>query len=427
MLSGDIKASTQVFDEAIRVAQQTGNVMIAVSALCHLAELNMSRANLSEAQILFQRALQLATDEKGQPRPIAGMALIGLGELAREQNDLENAKRLLLEGIEQIGQWGEFGALDGYLALARLQQAQGDATGAIELLRKAEQVAIQSDVTEFDDLLVALHQVRLWLAQGNIEAAVRWLRDRGYSLSEAQDPTGSETPSFLTSRGERARTGAHLPSWGEEDGFFESQMRNYESILLARTLLLLGRPSEALPVLEAHAAMLEQHGRGQSRRMIEVQMLQALALQAEGRLEQALASLETALAIAEPGGFVRTLVDEGEPMLQLLRQAATRGIAPEYTSKLVAAFEPPAHGAPAATSADIRSQPPLAQPLVEPLSERELEVLRLLATGLSNPEIAQRLYIATSTVRSHLKNVYGKLNVHKRWDAVHRAEELGLL
>ena len=161
--------------------------------------------------------------------------------------------------------------------------------------------------------------------------------------------------------------------------------------------------------------------------MIEVQALSALALQAEGNLDGALTSLKAALAIAESGGFVRMLIDEGEPMLQLLRQAATRGIAPEYTSKLVASFEQPARAALSSTSSDPPQQPPGLQPLVEPLSERELEVLRLLATGLSNPEIAQRLYIATSTVRSHLKNVYGKLNVHKRWDAVHRAEELGLL
>jgi LuxR family maltose regulon positive regulatory protein len=418
MLSGDFAAGTEAFDRAIRTAEQTGNVMIAVTTLCHLAELNMSRANLPEAKTLYQQALRLATDERGQLRPIAGMALMGLGELAREQNDLEAAQRHLLEGIEQIRPWGEFSALDGYLALARLRQAQGDETGARDLLRQAEQIAIQFDITEFDDLLVAMHQVRLWLAQGNIDAAVGWLKGRGYSLDKAQDPALAHPPSSLESQDEGAK--------GEDGGSLGRQLRRYESILLARTLLLWGRSSEALPLLEAHAAMLARHDRGHSRRMIEVQMLKALAFQAQGDLDQALTSLAAALAIAEPGGFVRILVDEGEPMLQLLRQAATRGIAPEYTSKLVAAFELPSHEAVLATSAGHRAPPPV-QPLIEPLSEREMEVLRLLATGLSNPEIAQQLYIATSTVRSHLKSIYGKLNVHKRWDAVHRAEELGLL
>lgn len=124
---------------------------------------------------------------------------------------------------------------------------------------------------------------------------------------------------------------------------------------------------------------------------------------------------------------MRTFVDEGEWMALLLRQAASRGIAPGYVSRLIAAFDAPAARDTAGTLPPPHAQPPVDQPLIEPLSEREMEVLRLLSTGLSNPEIAQELFIATSTVRSHLKSIYGKLNVHKRWDAVHRAEELGLL
>jgi LuxR family maltose regulon positive regulatory protein len=218
-----------------------------------------------------------------------------------------------------------------------------------------------------------------------------------------------------------------LPGEGEDEAFLDFQMHKYESILLARALLLLDRPTEALPLLESLAELLEKQGRRRSRRMIEIQMLKALAFQAKGALDQALIPLETALSIAESGGFVRILVDEGEPMLRLLRQAATRGIAPEYVSKLVAAFEQPVHHGGVASPAHPHRRPPLVQPLAEPLSEREFDVLRLLATGLSNPEIAQQLYVATSTVRSHLKSIYGKLNVHKRWDAVRRAEELGLL
>jgi LuxR family maltose regulon positive regulatory protein len=133
-------------------------------------------------------------------------------------------------------------------------------------------------------------------------------------------------------------------------------------------------------------------------------------------------ALARALSLAEPGGFRRIFLDEGEPMAGLLRQAAKRGVAPTYVAKLLAAFEelaPPG----------VEAQPshPHAQPLIEPLSERELDVLRLLAAGMSNPEIADALYIAVSTVRSHCKNIYSKLNVHKRWDAVQRGQELGLI
>jgi LuxR family maltose regulon positive regulatory protein len=128
-------------------------------------------------------------------------------------------------------------------------------------------------------------------------------------------------------------------------------------------------------------------------------------------------ALGEALSLAEPGGYLRVFLDEGEPMAGLLRQAASRGIAPAYVAKLLAAFEPEsAEGA-----------APQPQPLVEPLSERELEVLRLLAAGLSNPEIAEELVVAVSTVRSHCKSIYGKLGVHRRWDAVQQAQELGLI
>jgi LuxR family maltose regulon positive regulatory protein len=204
-------------------------------------------------------------------------------------------------------------------------------------------------------------------------------------------------------------------------------MRSYEDLLLARAFLILDRPADALRLLERHISMLEQQDRRKSRRMIEVLSLKALALQAQGNADRALTSLEDALGIAEPGGFVRIFVDEGERMLQLLRQAATHGIAPAYVRQLIAAFDSSVQKDQEDTPGHPGVPAPAIQPLVEPLSERELDVPRLLATGMSNPEIAQALYIATSTVRSHLKNIYSKLNVHKRWDAVHRAEELGLL
>jgi len=145
-------------------------------------------------------------------------------------------------------------------------------------------------------------------------------------------------------------------------------------------------------------------------------VLRALALQARGDVGQAMTSLARALALAEPEGYVRVFVDEGPAMAELLRHAASRGIAPEYASRLLAAFDAPECGTPRA-----------AQPLIEPLSERELEILRLLTTHLSSTEIAKELVIAPSTVRSHVKSIYGKLNAHSRKDAVQRARELGLL
>jgi len=156
--------------------------------------------------------------------------------------------------------------------------------------------------------------------------------------------------------------------------------------------------------------------------IIQSQLLSALACQGEGQDAQALAALAEALSLAEPGGFVRVFVDEGQPMARLLRQAASQGVAPAYVARLLAAFD--AAGPEEMVPGDQRGP---AQPLIEPLSEREMEVLRLLAIGMSNPEIADDLVVAVSTVHSHCKSIYGKLNVHRRWDAVQRAQELGLI
>jgi LuxR family maltose regulon positive regulatory protein len=152
--------------------------------------------------------------------------------------------------------------------------------------------------------------------------------------------------------------------------------------------------------------------------VIEILVLQALALQAGGKNDSALSSLERALILAEPEGYVRTFVDEGEPMASLLRQAASRDLATEYIGRLLLGeFEPDAF--------EKQSSP--AQTLYDPLSERELEVLRLLKTDLSGPEIANELSIALTTMRFHTRNIYSKLNVNHRRGAIRKAEELKLI
>ena len=159
--------------------------------------------------------------------------------------------------------------------------------------------------------------------------------------------------------------------------------------------------------------------------MIEILVVQALAHQAHGDIPAALIPLERALTLAEPEGYVRMFVDEGPPMAHLLREAAARGIMPAYTGKLLAACD-------AQEQETAQANLPLptvlvSQPLVEPLSERELDVLRLLRTELSGPEIARELVVALSTVRTHTKTIYSKLDVNSRRAAVKRAAELGLI
>jgi LuxR family maltose regulon positive regulatory protein len=208
-----------------------------------------------------------------------------------------------------------------------------------------------------------------------------------------------------------------------------SYLHEYEHVTLARVLIARYRSDgadrsilEAVGLLERLLQAAEEGERTGS--VLEILVLQALAHQAQGEVPAALVPLERALALAEPEGYVRIFVDEGRPMAQLLLEAAARGIMPDYTGKLLAAFE--------AGEQRSKGTSPLptslsSEPLTEPLSQRELEVLRLFKTELSGPEIARELVIGLSTVRTHTKSIYGKLNVNNRRAAVKRAVELDLI
>jgi LuxR family maltose regulon positive regulatory protein len=415
LYSGDIVAATQALDEAARTSQQAGNLMNAVLALCHLAELSTLQGRLYAAKARYEQARELAVDGHGRPLPIAGMALIGLGQLLLEWNDLEAATRHLMEGTELTRKWGEAGAIRGYVYLARAKHAQGDLEGAHEAIQTARQLAVRFDATEMDDIAVVLDQARLWVSQGNIEAAMRLVEELGLDakigLDELEEVDGNAATPILY---------------------------EYGQITLARVCLARARPDEALAALEPLLQRVETAG--WTRFVIEILALQSLALQAQGDVAQALTALERALSLAEPEGYVRLFLDEGPPMARLLYAAAARGIAPQYAGRLLAAFEAeeplalPGHGRERSRGAreQERDQSPLhprppAPLLIEPLSERELEVLELVAEGLANQEIAHQLYLSLHTVKWHMGNIHGKLGVKNRTQAVAKARALGVL
>jgi len=398
---GDLETAHRTFAEGMAQLQMAGNISDAVGGVLALADIRITQGRLSDAMHTYEGALQLAR-ENGTPalRGTADM-YVGMSELEREHNDLQAATQLLLRSQEQ----GEHTGFPQHpyrwrVAMARLREAPGDLDGALDLLDEAEPLYVSDFFPNVRP--VAALKTRLWIAQDRLGEALGWAREQGLSAGDDL-----------------------------------SYLREFEHITLARILLARYKSDradasirEATGLLERLLKAAEEGGRMGS--AIEILVLQALADQMQGDIPAALAPLERALALAEPEGYVRIFLDEGASMAQLLREAATHKIMPEYTSKLLAGFE--TQRKTSVTSADEPSLPdlrgqlsPASQPLIEPLTERELEVLRLFKTELSGPEIARELVIGLSTVRTHTKSIYSKLNVNSRRAAVKRAEELGLI
>jgi ATP/maltotriose-dependent transcriptional regulator MalT len=379
-LRGDVVAASRAYTETIRASQASGNIPVALIALGQLAQLQSMQGRLHQAAETYQEALDLAALWGITTLPALGVARVSMGEVLREWNDLDGAERLLLEGIEYCQQRGGLAecALDGFLSLARVFQARGEVDGALRMVQQAEQIGPDSHSAA----RISASRAKLWLAQGNIPAANRWAATLQHELNE-----------------EGELTYEHL------DGY----------IVLVRLRMVRGELTEALRLLGRLLHMAESARLiGQ---VIEVLVLQALSFQVQGNPPRAMLALTRAFELAEPQGYVRIFLDDGEPMLALLHHARSRSIAPDYLDKLFAAF--------GTTAQQISS--PLAAVFLDPLSEREREILRLLAAGLSTHEIADELVIVVGTVRNHIKHIHSKLDAHSRLQAVERARTLNLL
>ncbi len=375
---GDFAAAAQAFAEAIAISRAAGDSHLEVDVLWEQAVLQYGQGQLHNVMSTCEEALQVAnqyTRGGGWPLPVTGYTYTLMSDVLCEWNDLENALRHSRKGLELCQQWGQADALtQGYFRLAKVLHAAGQTAGALEAIQESKQMARGLGASYV--VAAGAHEARIRLAQGDVATATRLMRESGLGV---HDELKIEfCIGYLT---------------------------------LARILMAQGRLDETLELLLRLSGTVE--AAGAMRPVIEVLILQALVLQAQGKGDEALAALERALSLAEPEGYVRVFVGEGAPMGALLRQAAARGIRLDYVGKLLAALEGEMH------------QPGMAE-LIEPLSERETEVLRLLATPLSAPEIAKELFLSVHTVRSHIRSIYRKLNVHKRMEAVQRAKELKL-
>ncbi|NTU77935.1 MAG: helix-turn-helix transcriptional regulator [Chloroflexales bacterium] len=391
---GDLEVAHQTYAEGMASLHKAGNIADAINGAVTLAAIRMAQGRLREAMRTYEQGLQLALAQ-GAPLPRGTADLyVGMSELLRERDDLRAATQHLLRS-QELGEHTGF-PQHRYrwpIAMARIQEAQGDLDGALDLLDEAARLYMRDFSPNVRP--IAAWKARVWLRQGRLGDALDWARAQGLSAHDEL-------------------------SYGRE----------FEHITLARVLLAQATSGptdhavqEAIGLLQRLLEAAEAGGRTGS--AIEILAVQALAHQAHGDIPAALLSLAHALTLAEPEGYVRMFVDEGTPMAALLKRIQDAGgRMQDYAAQLLAAFSTElAH--PGATSA----HPPsfIPHPLVEPLSQRELAVLRLLATELSGPEIARALVIGLSTVRTYTKSIYGKLNVTSRRAAVQRAAELGLI
>jgi LuxR family maltose regulon positive regulatory protein len=382
--AGDLGAAEETLLEAVAVSRGTRNNHVTVTNLCDLAEIQTARGALHRAAATCRQALELAHDRDRPNRrrlPIAGLACAFLSHVLREWNDLESALHYAEQGVILTGAWGWAEIMMRvHVALARARGAAGDTTGALEALAEARTAAAELG-PDYSAGLAAL-EARIHLSAGDLAPAARWAA--GYAA----------TP-------------------GPADGPLLPRFNRH--LLWARILLAQGEVDRASDLL---AWLLDQaEAAGVARLQILATIVQALVLQARGQGDAALAALASALSLAEPENYVRSFTTAGEPMGGLLRRAIAQGVAVPYATRLLAALHEDAARRVAVPSA----------PAIELLTRRELEVLRLLTTHLSGTEIARQLTISPNTVRTHIKNIYAKLDAHSRDEAVARAEELALL
>jgi LuxR family transcriptional regulator, maltose regulon positive regulatory protein len=386
--AGDLEAARRNFGAGMDSLRAAGDFVSAIGGSFVLGEILVAQGRLGDAARTYEHALQLAAEHTPPDFPGVGDLYLGLADQRRERGDLAGAAALLESARAAYERVGHLGSEQRWhVAAARLRVSEGNPGAALGLLDEAERARVP---TPLPDLRPATAlRARIWTGLGRLDEAAGWAR--------ARELSAGDEPEYL---------------------------REYEHLTLACLLIALpataghaAPANEALALLDRLEHAAEAGGRSGS--LIEILILRALANQAHGGTARALGDLERALSLAEPEGYCRTFVDEGEPMRRLLRRAAASGIGGAYTRALLDAFESPRNMAAAPT--------PPAETLAPPLTDRELQILRLIAAGMRSREIADQLSIRPATVKRHIANTYEKLGVGHRTAAVARAIQLQLL
>jgi LuxR family transcriptional regulator, maltose regulon positive regulatory protein len=387
--NGDLEAAYQTFNECQADHQKAGSVVYEIAITMGLAGIKVVQGRLQEAVSLYENSIQHALELDESAMAITADLYLELSLIQIERGDLKTAEQNLLNSKEL----GDQAAIVDWqyrwcLAQAEVKKTQGDPNSAFELFQKAELLFFKTPRPNLRP--VGALKARVLIMQNKLTEAQNWATKLSLSVDDN-----------LT------------------------YLQEFEHITLNRILIAQykndSKECSFLKAMKLLKRLLEAAEEGKRvNSVIEILILQAVAYEAQGKIPLALSPLQRALSLAEPEGYVRIFVDEGIPMARLLTKAAATGIKQEYISKLISEF-----GTTEDNSKNKSSQ--LSQLIIEPLSHRELEVLKQIAQGLSNQEISQRLFLAVSTVKGHNKNIFSKLQVQRRTEAVARARELGLL
>ncbi|MBE9226349.1 tetratricopeptide repeat protein [Phormidium sp. LEGE 05292] len=390
-VADNYEAAKQLLPQVSRIGKERGAADSAIAGLYLQAQFLTLRGCINEATLLCQQGLDLATSRHWLATYAGVLVEVALADLLREQNQLETAAQHLIQSIDRAIQNHQPGLMMGYITLARVRQAQGDFPAA----RTAIEAAQNCQTWLWPTILsVEACQVRLDLAQGNLDEAITWVQNSGLSVEGELQYSPTE----------------HFPQGSE---------LNY--LTYSRVLLAYGQykstPSYLQDALQLLTRLYEfAKSGGRTIRVMEILLLQALVFQAQGDRERAINYLNQALNISRYGNYIRLFLDEGKPMVQLLQYAVSKNIHSPEVNRLLSAF-----------SSVEEKKPAAIQSLIEPLSTRELEVLHYLATGMSNQAIAEQLFVSLAAVKWHARNIYGKLEVNNRTQAVAKARELGIL
>jgi LuxR family maltose regulon positive regulatory protein len=375
--SGKVLLAEQAFSEAAEMSRASKSMYGLTIALGWKAAMQVQQGRLILAADTYRQALHHFADRHGRLMPLSGLNAIGLADILREQNNLEEAFALVHEGMDVARKVNDYDALrEGPITLARLYYATGELDCIPEPLRDAEQIAFETGSPD------CLYEAKAWqayfnLVLGNVQAAKDWGIERGLENEDV-----------------------------------EPSLKKYSEIeLLTFTRLLITQQKYhgALSLLEKLLNSAEEDGRNHS--VIQILILQALTLHSLGHREESIRQIARALLLAQPEGYIRSFIDQDPAMAVILRNAAALGHSPNYVQVLLSIYGE-------SVANDV---------ILDPLSERELEVLQLIADGLSNPQIAKSLIIAVSTVKTHVNKIYSKLGVRTRTEAVARARELKLI